>query len=314
MAPDRLAARYRRFAEEEAHGRSPLYQALALGVAGDPMLLARIAALPPAKQQPNLLLAAMRHVCGLATDWPGFRAAALARWEAVRAVMLARSTQTNEPGRCATLLPALARLPQPLALIEVGASAGLCLLPDRYGYDYGHHRLGPADGPVFPCQASANTPLPAALPRIAWRAGLDLNPLDVADPEQMAWLETLVWPGQDGRAERLRQAIHIARVDPPPIHRGDLRTGLAALAAEAPRDATLVIFHSAVLAYLPDAADRSAFAAQVQALCPCWLANEAPHVLPGQPGAPPGRFVLAQNGVPVAWTDPHGSGIEWLAG
>ena len=55
--------------------------------------------------------------------------------ETLRAVMLARSTQTNEHGRCAALLPVLAGLPEPLALLEVGASAGLCLLPDFYAYD-----------------------------------------------------------------------------------------------------------------------------------------------------------------------------------
>ncbi len=40
---------------------------------------------------------------------------------------MSKRTQTNEPGRCAVLLPLLAALPQPLALLEVGASAGLCL-------------------------------------------------------------------------------------------------------------------------------------------------------------------------------------------
>ena len=63
--------------------------------------------------------------------------------DALRAVMLERSTQTNEPGRCAALLPVLAGLPEPLALLEVGASAGLCLLPDFYGYDYGRTILAP---------------------------------------------------------------------------------------------------------------------------------------------------------------------------
>ena len=54
--------------------------------------------------------------------------------------MLSRATQTNEAGRCATLLPSLAAISaaedKPLALIEVGASAGLALFPDRYGYEY----------------------------------------------------------------------------------------------------------------------------------------------------------------------------------
>ena len=128
---------------------------------------------------------------------------------AIRATMLARRTQTNEAGRCATLLPVLARLPQPLALLEVGASAGLCLLADRYGYDYGVSRLAPAsaDAPVFPCRADAATPLPAAHPRIAWRLGLDLHPADVADAADCAWLATLVWPEQSDRLARLRAAL-----------------------------------------------------------------------------------------------------------
>src|SRR6476659_1828719 len=151
---EQIAARYRRFAEVEAHGRSPLYEAFALGVAGDTFALDFLAALPDEKRQPNLLFAALRHVCGTPRDWSTFRTMLRDNAPAVRETMLARRTQTNEAGRCATLLPVLARLPQPLALIEVGASAGLCLLPDRYGYDYGRVRLAPgsADAPVFPCR------------------------------------------------------------------------------------------------------------------------------------------------------------------
>src|SRR3954451_19121895 len=121
-----IEAVYTRFAEEEARGKSPLYESFARGIAGDESLLRHLAGLPPAKRQPNLLLAAVRHIAGVLPDWPAFRTAALARWREIEAVMLSRSTQTNEPGRCATLLPVLANLPQPLALIEVGASAGLC--------------------------------------------------------------------------------------------------------------------------------------------------------------------------------------------
>jgi hypothetical protein len=91
-----------------------------------------LAELPHAKQQPNLLFAAMKFLCGVPDSSDQFRSWFLERRDEVAAVMLARRTQTNEPARCATLLPLLAALPQPLALIEVGAAAGLCLLVDRY--------------------------------------------------------------------------------------------------------------------------------------------------------------------------------------
>ncbi len=314
-----LAARYRRFAAEEARGRSPLYEALANGVAADPGALRFLLTLPPAKQQPNLLLAAVRHLHGTAPDWPWFRDRLLADQPALRATMMARATQTNEPNRCAALLPLLARLPQPLALIEIGASAGLCLLPDRYGYDYGRTRLAPAGqgAPIFPCVPDAATPLPDAVPCIAWRAGLDLNPIDTTDPDQAAWLETLVWPEQTERLARLRAALAIAARDPPRLVQGDLLgDALPRLCAEAPRDATLVVFHTAVLAYVEDATARAEFAARMPRLAPWWISNESPGVFPAfAPGPPPipGRFLLALNGTPQAWTDPHGTAMEWIA-
>jgi hypothetical protein len=136
-----IAAIYRWFAETEARGRSPLYEELASGVADDPTIIEFLLTLPREKRQPNLLLAAARHLCGTPSGWAEFRHEVITNAGALRELMLARSTQTNEPGRCAILLPLLARLPQPLALLEVGASAGLCLLPDRYGYDYEGHLL-----------------------------------------------------------------------------------------------------------------------------------------------------------------------------
>jgi hypothetical protein len=317
----RIAAAYRRFSDQEARGRSPLYETLAREVADDPALLELLAGLPPPKRQPNLLFAAVRRIAGVPEGWPAFRRAVSANWSDIRAIILAHSTQTNEPGRCATLLPLFARFPEPLALIEVGASAGLCLLPDRYAYTYGQHAVraddARADAPIFPCQASANTPLPRMIPRIIWRAGLDINPLDVTDAQQMAWLETLVWPEQADRAERLRAAVRIARDDPPRVVRGDLRDSVAMLAKEAPKDATLVVFHTAVLAYVSAETERSAFAASVSALCDYWVSNEAPRAVPGVAEQAPtqraiGRFILAVNGVPVAWTDPHGTAIEWF--
>jgi len=171
-----IKARYQRFADVEARGRSAIYEILARHVAQSPRVLVFLAGLPQDRQQPNLLFAAMRLVAGTPASPAEFDAAIADHEEAIAGIMRTRTTQTNEPGRCAVLLPALARIEGPLALIEVGASAGLCLLPDAYGYDWGHQTLAPparfaATAPVLACAATQNTPLPLRHPEIVWRAG-----------------------------------------------------------------------------------------------------------------------------------------------
>jgi hypothetical protein len=314
------AENYRSFARE-ARGRSPRYVRLATEVADDQAILAFLDALPKPKRQPNLLFAAACYLLGEAADLATLRMLVSERRDKLAATMLARRTQTNEPARCATLLPALALLPQPLALLEVGASAGLTLLADRYSYDYGGHRVPGTDpyAPVLSCEARGPVPvpLPARVPEVIWRAGLDLNPLDVGDSDDVRWLECLVWPGETGRRERLAAAIETARRDPPPLYRGDLVTDIAAVAGKAPAGATLVIYHSAVLAYLTEPKRRQ-FAELVRTLDAVWISNEAPGVLPGI--APPEAavlapecFVLAKDGAEaIALTDGHGSWLRWL--
>ena len=317
----RVSTAYLRFAEDEVRDKSPLYCELLRGAASDPEVIGFLLTLPREKRQPNLFLAAARYLFGTPAGWDQLRNRVLQDQEALRATMLARSTQTNEPGRCAALLPVLAGLPEPLALLEVGASAGLCLLPDFYAYDYGGAILAPEaqrlTPPVFPCTINAATPVPKRPSRILWRAGLDLNPVDLADPAEVAWLEALVWPEQTDRLARLRGAMMIATEQKPRLVKGDLRTDLAALAREAPKDATLVIFHTAVLAYISPAAKREEFARSVGSLCDYWIANEAPLVFPdiarraGREG-PRGSFLLSVNGAPLAWADPHGASVEWI--
>ena len=316
MDASEVAARYLRFAETEARVRSPLYAAISRGVASDREVLAFLLTFPREKQQPNLLLAAVRHLFGTRADWSEFRDTLLANRDAVAALMRSRSTQTNEPARCATLLPLLAQLPQPLALIEVGASAGLCLLPDRYGYDYGRATF-PGE-PVLRCAVNDATPIPLSLPQIVWRAGLDLNPVDLSDGDQVAWLETLIWPEQTERLANLRAAIKVAAANRPRVVKGDLLgDSLARLCAEAPKDATLVIFHTAVLAYIADLSAREAFGARAMQHG-TWISNEMPGVFPdiakrAPVRGPAGHFLMALNGTPVAWTDPHGASLEWIA-
>ncbi len=320
----RIATRYRRFARFGAAGRSPLYERIADAVAEDPEILGRLAAMPEPKQQPNILLGAVRFLYGTPEDPRDFIALAHERWREIAEVMTVRSTQTNEPARCATLLPALARLPQPLALLEVGASAGLCLLPDRYAYDYGGHVVEPGTpstvvAPRFSCRATPGTPLPPRNVEVAWRAGLDRRPVNLADEQEVRWLEALVWPGEEYRLPRLRAAIEVARAHPPRLVVGDLRRDLEALAAEAPREATLVVYHTAVLAYVRQRQERADFARTVENLGAVWVANEGIEHLPDAPSEPFGRparhdaFLLCVARQPVAWVDSHGTWIEWQA-
>ena len=317
-----LANRYRTFAAYAARGNSPIYERLALGIAACPEVLAFLSTLPLDRRRPNLFLSAVRHVRGVPEDIDHLVEIVRQHHEAIREVMLSRSTQTNEPARCALLLPLLASLPQPLAVVEVGASAGLCLLPDRYGYDYEGRRIEPPvslrdRSPVFHCEVTGAVPLPAKHPQIIWRVGLDLNPIDVRADDEVSWLETLVWPGADDRAAGLHAAVEIARLDPPRVVRGDLLTDLFPLLAEAPQNATLVVFHTGVLEYVESQNDRDRFVDAVSNSSAVWISNELPRVFPSftQNVPPPrhGGFLTMLNGIPVAWSGPHGQSIDWFA-
>jgi hypothetical protein len=308
---------YQAWARGEARGRSAAYEALGESVAVDPALVAFIASLPPGKRQPQLVFAAARYLLDAVPGIGQLRDLASGPAAELTAVILAHGTQTNEPGRCAVLLPALAQLPQPLALIEVGASAGLNLLPDRYSYDYGGHRLAGSDpdAPVLRCEPRGAVPLPARVPAIAWRAGLDLNPLDVTSDDDVRWLSCLVWPGEGDRAERLRAAVAVARRDPPTVHRGDLLTDLPALAAQAPAGVTVVVFHTSVL-YQVAPEGQARFAATVRGLGVSWLSSESPGIVPGtaMPAVDDQMSVLARDGEPLASADSHGTWLNWLGG
>src|SRR5664280_3587676 len=133
---------------KEARGQSSCYEEWAAGIASDDELLTLIDTLPEEKRQPNLILASARSTGIEQETFSKFRGDFIKRWNDIRAIAMLRSTQTNEVGRCATLLPVLCELPQPLALLEVGASAGLCLYPDRYSYQFDDKlRVDPLQGP-----------------------------------------------------------------------------------------------------------------------------------------------------------------------
>lgn len=322
------ASQYAEFAADAAP-TSPCFAAWAAGVAEDAEVLAWLSRLPLPKRQPNLVFAAARwHGVPAPGPYDGLRRALLGDDGRIRATILARATQTNEVGRLATLLPAFALAAQgrPVALVEVGASAGLCLFPDRYRYTWrtpdGVRRAGDPAAPELACDVAGPAPLPPTPPAVAFRTGIDLNPLDVTDDDQMRWLATLVWPEHDDRRAQLERAVAIARRDPPELVRGDLLEELPAVVDRAAAHGPVVVFHSAVIAYLPDEG-RARFWELMTGLVGegrChWVSNEGPRVLPQIAATAPDAaepepehgFVLGVDGLMVARTQGHGRSLRW---
>ncbi|GAA5203059.1 DUF2332 domain-containing protein [Microbacterium jejuense] len=319
--PDETAAvveRYARFAREEAPGRSELYAEWADGVAGDADLAGILALIPATRRQPPLVFAITRMLGAPEQRFPVWAAWVRDHADEVVAEASLRRLQTNEPQRCAALLPALAGVEGPIALLEVGASAGLCLYPDRYSYRYrspvGTTVLDPDAGTstvVLECDAAGDPSL--RLPHVVWRAGIDLQPLDAADAGDRRFLTSLVWPGEAGRADRIVAALDIAAADPPLLVAGDATDPavLHALAARAPRDATLVVTTPGVLPHI-DRAGRGRLIAAIRALDAVWITIDPPGLHSADPGMRDG-FVLARDGEALAAVDPLGGFVRWRA-
>ncbi|MFE6646580.1 DUF2332 domain-containing protein [Nocardioides sp. NPDC057772] len=305
---------------------SPCYHAWASAVAEDPEVLRVLSDLPTLKQQANLVFAAARRHGLEPGPYDDLRALLLGpEWPAVRETILARRTQTNEVARLAALTPALGMLGDgPLALVELGASAGLCLYPDRYDYLWdGAGELRGSGGPTLRIPAVGPVPVPAGMPPITARVGIDLNPLDVTDQEDMSWLLTLIWPGHDERRDRLATAIEVTRAEPPHLLVGDMLDRLdEALELAAASGGTPVVHHSAAAAYL-DAQDRAELESRMRTLVAAgrchWISLEGPRVLPSLAAAVPSppdadhHFCLAVDGRAVGWFQGHGAALRWDA-
>ncbi len=357
---DRLRALLHSFVKEVQS--SPLYTALCPLLAETPSAVALLAAARPQQRRPNLLLAAMHasllrdRAHQLAEWYPtvgGFTApidSALGsvvaafvseRTEELRALIAAGATQTNEPGRTAVLLPALAviadRFESPVAMLDVGTSAGLNLRLDHYQYTYkigeSEVRLGDPSSPVSVlCDASRST---AEIPfdamrrlEIATREGVDLNPLDVHDEEQTRWLQALVWPDEPARCERLGAALQLARAVPANIRQGDAVEAIADMVKAVPKHVHPVVVTTWVMTYLSPR-HRAEFAEVLAGIGRnrpiTWLFMEHPLYASELPFPTDARAERADNGTPVvaidydqnetarwvATTHGHGTWLAW---
>jgi hypothetical protein len=246
-----------------------------------------------------------------------------------------RSTQTNEVGRCAFLLPALGLVAAEvgaLGHLDVGASGGLNLLLDRYEYHYrddGADHTRTVGGPspvVLDCATRGEVPVPPTVPGIVRRCGVDRHPIDVTDAGEAHWLEACVWPDQADRFHRLVHAIDLARQEPPELLAGDAVTSLAAAVERVGAGAHPVVTNSWVLNYLTPG-QRIDYLAELDRIGAerdlSWIYAEAPALIPELPSEPDPvdahRTVLSlarwRGGVRtvdhLATCHPHGFWIHW---
>lgn len=345
---DELAERFRDFGRTSA-SRSPLYAHLSRRIAGDPELLRLLHTAPEQQQLPVLLFAAVHHLVLSGLDpglqrhypnltaepddgdaFPAFRECCQRHRVALTHLLRTRTTQTNEVGRCAQFLPAFGLIEAEmgtLAHLDIGTSAGLNVLLPHYEFRYTPG--GSVGGPspvVLDCATRGPVPVPTSVPDISVSIGLDIAPIDVADDDEVRWLEACVWPDQPDRFARLVAAIDLARRHPPDVRRGDALDDIPALIAEVADRGHPVLTNSWVLNYLSPE-QRTAYVALLDELgraCDLsWVIAESPAQTPELPvvaaSATEDLTVLSlvtwRGGRRVsrrlATTHPHGFWLHW---
>jgi hypothetical protein len=238
-------------------GRSPLYAELLRAWADDPVA-ADLVGPDPAWDAPLRLLGGLHYlVLGGEAGWGD---PLDAHREFLRDFVATQGVQTNEVQRSWVLLPLLLRVAERTGaesfdLVELGPSAGLNLVWDRYRYRYEAGEWGREDA-VLRFEGEERRPIPPDLlalePKVRGRIGIDRSPIDVTSEDGARLLRAFVWAGQDDRMHRLDQAIEAVRADLPELVRGDFVEELPQVLAAQPRDALTVVFQTASFGYIGD--------------------------------------------------------------
>ncbi|MBQ0138381.1 MAG: DUF2332 domain-containing protein [Kurthia sp.] len=263
---------FTRFAENECQNSSKLYEILAQAIATDKELLAVASQIPYEQPAPQLFFASINYLLKDSTDilrqyYPNYTASPLPAEEAfvpfkafvkknhlqLAFLFATKLVQTNEVRRCAYLYPMLCEIfqthQQPLALIEIGASAGLQLGIDHYQFAYGDETVGNESSELTLTSDNRGDSLPESIHlsmQVATRIGMDLRTLNVQEEEDLLWLEALIWPEHEERRQLLKKAASITRELPIQLVDGDATKKLLRIAKNVPQNEMLVIFHTYV--------------------------------------------------------------------
>jgi hypothetical protein len=223
--------------------------------------------------------------------WPLARAF-LARERAAVSEFLRSAPQTNETRRSIALLAGFLAFaqahPGPIDTLEIGASAGLNLLWDRFAYRTASWAWGGDSPVVIDAEWKGRAPEIGARLAVRHRAACDLQPLDVADPAARLRLRSYIWADQPDRLARFDGAVALALGGSVRVERADAAEWLAEKLPQRARDAATVVYHSIFLQYPPRetrdaiaAAVASAGASATQSAPLAWLRLEPEAVLGG---------------------------------
>lgn len=195
---------------------------------------------------------------GAAADAEQIIAQIIASDEAALLPWLDSPPQTNEPGRSSSYIAGLLWLtargfPPRFELLEIGSSAGLNLMIDRYHYDLAGVCIGPEDAPLSFTPEWQGLPPPDQSFTIESIRGCDIAPVDLTNPMQAERLAAYIWPEHKIRFERMKTAIALVNETPPSLEASGAGDWMARQLAKPQKEGeTRVLMHSIVWQYIPE--------------------------------------------------------------
>lgn len=234
--------------------------------------------------------------------------------------------QTNEAGRSCGFVAAMLWLAERGLLprfkcLEIGSSAGINLMIDRYHYDLADVEVGPQNAAMRFTPEWRGSPPPDRAISFASLKGCDVAPVDLTDPAQALRLKAYIWPEHTVRFERLEAAIAAAQRSPPDLVQMNAADFVEQqLLRPQAEGTTRLLMHSIVWQYVPQdqqaritAAMESAGAQATAERPVAWVMLEANRTLLNHglsvrywPGGGEETILAAAHA--------HGAWLEWLAG
>ncbi|HLR63033.1 MAG TPA: DUF2332 domain-containing protein [Lentibacillus sp.] len=276
-----LSQRFYNFANMECKDSSALYEFLSLRISADDDILELCSEAQNGQPVPNLLFGAVHYLLlkgkehplkeyyPSLTDSPKnidsstfvcFKEFCTAYKNDIVSILRNKLVQTNEVRRCAYLYPIFSyiyhKTKKPLSLIEIGTSAGLQLLWDKYSYTYGTDQIyGDKRSHVHitsEIKDGNNPPLPTESPPVASKIGLDLDISDLKNAEDYLWLKSLIWPEHQDRLALFEKAVERFTDNPVELIEDDGIALLEDVVETRPEDTVICIFHTHVANQIPE--------------------------------------------------------------